>query len=174
MSTCNFFYLICPFIPIDTVTTFLDDFGVEGTFDFANFESKSLHIIRIIYWIRVYRTNCVAATCLVAGFIAATLFLSFRRDFVGNGDNFHATSVFSIKIQAINHRIKAVVVRAQGVEYLPDDAVVFVFVQCVFGFHACGDNDGQDDVALLFAFGTAHNATDRLHDIDLRIARGEK
>ena len=64
--------------------------------------------------------------------------------------------------------------RAQGVEYLPDDFVVFVFVQCVFGFHACRDNDGQDNVALLFAFGTAHDAADRLYDIDLGIARGEE
>ena len=102
------------------------------------------------------------------------MFLGFRGDFVGNGDDFHFLCVFAAKLQFVNYRVKAVVVRAQGVQNLPDDFVVFVFVQCVFGFHTCGDDDGQDDVTLLFTFGTAHNASNRLHDIDSGVARSEE
>ena len=170
MGTSNFGNVDCPVFPMVAVAAFFDDFGVEGAFDFTDFELEGFLYGRG----GVGCTDCVAAARALAGFVAFALFFCFRGDFVGNGDNFHFLGVFAVELQLVNHRVKAIVVRAQGVEYLPDDAVVFVFVQCVFGFYTRGDNDGQDNVALLFAFGTAHNAADRLHDIDLGIARGEE
>ena len=96
-----------PVFPMVAVATFFDDFGVEGAFDFADFELEGF-----LYGCGgIGCTNCVAATCLVAGFIAATLFLGFRGDFVGNGDNFHFLGVFAVELQFVNHRVKAVVVR---------------------------------------------------------------
>ena len=159
-----------PVFPMVAVAAFFDDFGIEGAFDFADFELEGF----------LYGCGRGRAAYAVTyfGFVQCLVFFAaafdFRGDFVGNGNNFHFLGVFAVELQLVNHRVKAIVVRAQGVEYLPDDAVVFVFVQCVFGFYTRGDNDGQDNVALLFAFGTAHNAADRLHDIDLGIARGEE
>ena len=62
----------------------------------------------------------------------------------------------------------------QGVEHLPNHAVVFVFVQRVFGFYACGNHHGQNHIALFFALCAAHDTADRLHYVHLRIARGKK
>ena len=97
-----------PVFPMVAVATFFDDFGVEGAFDFADFELEGFLYGRG----GVGCTDCVAAACLVAGFIAAALFLGFRGDFVGNGDNFHFLGVFAVELQFVNHRIKAVIVCA--------------------------------------------------------------
>ena len=159
-----------PVFPMVAVAAFFDDFGVEGAFDFADFELEGF----------LYGCGRGRAAYAVTyfGFVQCLVFFAaafdFRGDFVGNGNNFHFLGVFAVELQFVNHRVKAVVMRAQGVQNLPDDFVVFVFVQCVFGFYTCGDNDGQDDVALLFAFGTAHDAADRLHDINLGVARSKE
>ena len=106
MGAGDFGNVARPVFPMVAVAAFFDDFCIEGAFDFADFELEGF----------LYRcggigcTNCVAAACLVAGFIAAALFLGFRGDFVGNGDNFHFLGVFAIELQFVNHRIKAVIV----------------------------------------------------------------
>ena len=96
-----------PVFPMVAVAAFFDDFGVEGAFDFTDFELEGF----LYGFGGVGCADCVAAACLVAGFIAAALFLGFRGNFVGNGDNFHFLGVFAVELQFVNHRVKAVVVR---------------------------------------------------------------
>ncbi|SLE30156.1 Uncharacterised protein [Mycobacteroides abscessus subsp. massiliense] len=57
-------------------------------------------------------------------------------------------------------RVEAFVVGAQRVEDIPDDLESAVIRQCLRRAHVGGDGDGEDDVAVVFAFGFAHHATD--------------
>ena len=70
--------------------------------------------------------------------------------------------------------VEAVVVGAQGLQDVPDDFVFFVVVEYFFRFLVAGDADGQDDVAVFFAGGFAHDAPYGLNDVDLRAAGGEE
>ena len=45
MGTSNFGNVGCPVFPMVAVATFFDDFGVEGAFDFADFELEAF-----LYW----------------------------------------------------------------------------------------------------------------------------
>ena len=107
-----------------------------------------------------------------SGSFAATL--GFGLDFVGDGDDFHFVFVFAVKFQFVDHGVEAVIVGTQGVQHLPDDAVVFVFVEGVGRVESGGDDDGQDDVAPFFVFGETHDAANGLHHVYLRVARGEE
>ena len=107
MGTSNFSNVVCPVFPMVAVAAFFDDFGVEGAFDFADFELEGFLYGcgrgRAAYAVTYFGF----VQCLV--FFAATF--DFRGDFVGNGDNFHFLGIFTIELQFVNHGIKAVVVR---------------------------------------------------------------
>ena len=45
MGTSNFSNVVCPVFPMVAVATFFDNFGVEGAFDFADFELEAF-----LYW----------------------------------------------------------------------------------------------------------------------------
>ena len=93
-----------PVFPMVAVAAFFDDLGVEGAFDFADFELESFLYGRG----GIGSADYVAAACLFTGFIV----IGFRNDFVGNSDNFHFLSVFAVELQLVNHRVKAIVVWA--------------------------------------------------------------
>ena len=58
--------------------------------------------------------------------------------------------------------------RPQRVQNLPDDLVFLVVVEGFLRGNACGDADRQNHIAHLLAGGAAHDAANRLDDIDLR------
>ena len=75
-----------------------------------------------------------------------------------------------IELNLVHHRIKAVVVGAEGVQDFPHHLETLVVVQGIFGFFACRDNHRNNDVAILFSGSGAHHATHALHHIYFGIA----
>lgn len=47
---------------------------------------------------------------------------------VGDGDDFHLPSIVTGEIDLVDHRVEGVVMGAEGLENLPDDAVNLVVV----------------------------------------------
>ena len=70
-------------------------------------------------------------------------------DLVGDGDDFHLPGVVADEIDLVDHGVEAVVVGAEGLEDLPDDFVDLVVLERFVRLHARGDDDGQDDVAVV-------------------------
>ena len=60
---------------------------------------------------------------------------------------------------------------AKGIENLPDNPVFLIVVQGLVGWHIGRDAHWKHDIAHLLAFGSAHHAADRLHHVDLTLAR---
>ena len=70
--------------------------------------------------------------------------------------------------------IKLIVVGAKGVEHLPDGVEILIVIEFVNGIGAFWNDDGQNDIAEVFAVGFTHNAPDGLNDIDGGFARRQK
>ena len=117
-----------PVFPVVAVAAFFDDFGVEGALDFADFEWQ---IFLNTWWRGFGATDVVAAPLFAQGSGSFAATLGFGLDFVGDGDDFHFVFVFAVEFQFVDHGVEAVIVGTQGVQHLPDDAVVFVFVEGV-------------------------------------------
>ena len=75
------------------------------------------------------------------------------------------------EIELVDLRVQAVVVGAERSQHAPNDGETGVVVQRRGGIHALRDGDRQHDVAVLLAFGLAHGAAHRLHDVHLGAAR---
>jgi len=88
-------------------------------------------------------------------------------------DDDDLAGVLLVEVDLVDHRVEAVVVRAQRLEDLPDDLEAFVVAQRLLRSDPGRDDDRQDDVAhLLDPCGVpAHHPADGLDDVDLRAAR---
>lgn len=60
---------------------------------------------------------------------------------------------------------------SQGLDYLPHNFEGIGVVQRLFGRVASGDDHGQDDVSVVFAFEAAHDAPDCLYDLHAGLLR---
>ena len=67
--------------------------------------------------------------------------------------------------------IETVVVGPQGVQHGPDHLEVGVVFEHLVSFGIGRNHDRNDDISVFLALAAAHDATDRLHDIDLRVLR---
>ena len=170
MGAGDFGDVVCPVFPMMAVAAFFHDFGIQGAFDFADFKLD----FGLLRRRGIAAADTIACLCFAQGIFFFAAAFDFGRYFVGNGHHFHFMGVLAVEFELVNHGVEAVVVSAQGIQHLPHHTVVFVFIQRIFCFHASGNHHRQNHIALLFAFGTAHHATDRLHHIYLRIARGKK
>lgn len=59
--------------------------------------------------------------------------------------------------------------RAKCLEDLPNDLVLLIVREGLFGLHVGGHADGKDHVAVLLAAQSAHDPADRLDNIDLAV-----
>ena len=71
----------------------------------------------------------------------------------------------------IDFGIEAVVVSPQGVQHSPDHLEIGVVFENLVALGIGRNHDRNDDVSVFLALAAAHDATDRLHDIDLRVLR---
>ena len=62
----------------------------------------------------------------------------------------------------------------QRVQNLPDDLVFLIVVEGLLRRDPSGDTDREDDITHLLAGSAAHDAANRLDDIDLRLPRMEE
>lgn len=67
--------------------------------------------------------------------------------------------------------IETVVVGPQGVQHGPDHLEVGVVFEHLVALGIGRNHDRNDDISVFLALAAAHDATDRLHDIDLRVLR---
>ena len=73
------------------------------------------------------------------------------------------------KLYFVDLGIETVVVGTQGVQHGPYHLEVGVAFENLVALGIGRNHDGDDDVSVFLAFAAAHDAADRLHDIDLRI-----
>lgn len=163
-----------PLVPVGAVAALLDDLHIERAFDFADIEDD-LGLLGGVgagfLFDGLANAEGVAAGFLgFAGGEGGGLFLQL----VGDGDDLHLAGVAADEVEFVDEGVEAVVVRAEGLEDFPDDAVGVAFVEGVGGVGVLGDDDGDDDIPAFFARGVAHDAADGLDDIDLRIAGREE
>lgn len=92
-------------------------------------------------------------------------------ELVADRDNFDLVADIDAKRRLVDGGVEALVMGAERVENLPDDAVALVVVERFLGRHASRDADGQDDIAHALALGAAHDSPHGLHNIDLALAR---
>ena len=61
--------------------------------------------------------------------------------------------------------------RPQCIQDGPHDAKAVAFIKSLLLTHGFRDNNGDDDIAILFSGGFPHHAPDRLNDVDLGMLR---
>lgn len=164
-----------PVLPVVAVANLLDELRVDGVFDLTNLE---LHLLLLGLRAEVLgSTNRIPAP---RGSLRSLLLAFGRpsalRNLVGNCNDLHLREVLRLKLELVDHRIEAIVVRPQSLKHLPDDLVRLIVVQRIVGLDSRRDDNGEDDVpSFLTAVGRLpHHAPDRLHDVNLRFARREK
>ena len=62
--------------------------------------------------------------------------------------------------------LDSLVMASQCLQHAPDVCEHLAVVERLLGRHAGGDENGEDDVAEVLPLGAAHDAADRLHDVD--------
>ncbi|SAY50059.1 hypothetical protein KRIGEM_03048 (plasmid) [Komagataeibacter rhaeticus] len=94
--------------------------------------------------------------------------LCLGRDLLRDRDDFHAGCVRSgLKIHLIDHVIKTVIVRTQGLKHLPDHLIGLVVIQSLVWLNPSRDNYGQYDIAPLLAWCDPHHTAHGLDHIHL-------
>ena len=80
--------------------------------------------------------------------------------------------VFGLLFRQLNFvdlGIEAVVVGPQGVQHGPDHLEVGMIFKHLVALGIGRNHDRNDDISVFLALAAAHDATDRLHDVDLRV-----
>ena len=72
-----------------------------------------------------------------------------------------------VEIKFADHIGQAVIMRTQGAQNFPDHGIGFIVIQSLFGRFAKGYNNRQNHIAVILAFGLAHDTAYGLHHIDL-------
>ena len=70
--------------------------------------------------------------------------------------------------------VEAVVMGAEGLQYLPHDPVFIVVLESLLRRLIGGNADGEDDVSIPLSFGPAHDSPDGLDNVDDAVARVEE
>lgn len=162
-----------PVFPVGAAAAFFDDPGVEGALEFAGGEFD----LGLDGGIGGAGRD---ADGLAPGLTGEpfpevlSLFFGAADGLVGDGDDFHLGRRRAGEIELVDHGVEAIVVGAERLEHLPDDLVGLVVGEGLVGFHAVGDDDGEDDIATGLAGGAAHDAPDGLDDFHRGVARAEE
>jgi hypothetical protein len=143
--------VLCPGFPVAALADLGDDAGVDAVAPALDVERQLLAEV-----LRRLRLAVVAAAA------------------AGDVDDLDLVGPLLVQVDLVDHRVEPVVVGTQRLQHLPHDLEAFVVAQRLLRCHAGGDDDRQDDVAEVLAFGAAHHSPHRLHDVDLRAARGEE
>ena len=80
-------------------------------------------------------------------------------------DDLHHGSGRHVVLQRVDAALESLVMASQGLHYLPHDFERVGVVQRLFGRVAGGNDHGQDDVSVVFAFEAAHDAPNSLDDL---------
>ncbi|KXW57462.1 hypothetical protein FEMY_19970 [Ferrovum myxofaciens] len=104
--------IVGPFFPVVAVPHLLDQFGIDGPFNFSDLELKFALIFVGIPLGRRFANGKTTFPRLAVGFSLG--FFLLLLDFVGDGDDFHLPRITASQIRFIDHGIKTVIVRAQS------------------------------------------------------------
>ena len=158
-----------PVFPVGAADAFFHDPGVEGALEFAGGEFD------------LGLDGGIGGAGRDADGLAGepfpevlSLFFGAADGLVGDGDDLHLVGRRAGEIELVDHGVEAVVVGAERLEHLPDDLVDLVVGEGLVGFHASGDDHGEDDIAPGLARGAAHDASDGLDDFHRGVARAEE
>ena len=152
-----------PVFPVQAVTAFLDEFGVNAALHFRETQLK------------------LARHFIVGKQFRVPLVLSVREGVAPDARraDYDLGGLVAVQGNLVYGGIEAVVVRAQRIEYVPDHAEAVAVVERVLWLDVGGHDHRYDDVAELLFAGfalaeVAHDTPYGLHHVNLRIARGEE
>ena len=159
-----------PVFPLPTVADLFDDAGLEFVFhDFVTAEIKGK-----LRFFRIFLLLFAGFIAGAAGFAAAAAdgavgvfgfaFAALRHLVVREADHFHL-GVIDLAELTVNDGTEVGVNGFQSAQHLPHGIKIFVSVEHQVRGDAGRRHNGDDDVAALFAGGSAHDAAHGLYDI---------
>ena len=122
----------------------LHQLGVDGPLDLADLELQLVLGRASAGRFGSCRRWCNRPCPRPCPLVLPLAFSCFLLDLVGDGDDFHLAGVFADQVQLVDHRVEAVIVRAQGLQHLPHHRVGLVVVQRLVRLHAGRDHHRQD------------------------------
>jgi hypothetical protein len=123
----------CPILPIVASPALLDDLRHDGL---GKLVKEELPCTGSFGLMSAGSRSSSSAALPVANVGLAALFVGLGRQLVADGDDLDVVGNVHAKVGLVYHRVEPFVVRTQGIQNLPDDAVAFVVVQCLFRRHA--------------------------------------
>ena len=152
--------ILCPQLPITPCSHFFNHAGKDHTLERLEFQIQFLlDFLRNdgIHIDVLFRSTSSAAFALSVPANKTMLLCSLR---------------LPVFLNFIDFSIKPVVMRPQCVQDGPHDAKAVAFVKSLFRAHGFRDDNGDDNVAILFSGSFPHHAPDRLNDVNLGIPGG--
>ena len=172
----NLPHVLGPILPFTAIADLLDDARLKFILeDFVASEVKGylrlFHALPLLFVLMAFFVN-VIRRFLGRMFLAFVLFPALDL-LVGKANDFHLGFVDLAKL-TVNKRAEVRVNGFEGAKHLPNRVEVLVVVQNHVGGNTGRRHNGNDDIAALLAGRLAHDAPDRLHHVDHRLARGQE